>query len=308
MARAPKLWKAGVTVPAAALAAFDAALSDALEEFALPVASRELTFDGPWRCEVYGEGAPPHQALKDAVKAAAAAARIAPPRLAVVALPRRNWAADNQRAFKPFRVGPFWVHPTHVERKPPRGSIPLAIDAGLAFGTGEHETTRGCLELIARLDPKRALNPVDVGCGTGILAAAMAKLWNRPIAAGDNDPEAVEVAQANAELNGVAHLVDPVVSDGVAAPALKKRTPYDLIVANILAGPLVELAPSFAKAAAPRATVILSGLLDEQRAAVVAAYRKQGFRLAEAVEHGDDKRGHWRALRLTRTLRKNRAK
>ena len=108
--------------------------------------------------------------------------------------------AENQRSFRPFQVGPFWVHPSHNADGMPAGALPIEIDAGMAFGTGTHATTRGCLELLATLDPAETVNAVDVGCGSGILAIAMAKLWKRPVLGGDNDAQAVEVAIENAEL------------------------------------------------------------------------------------------------------------
>ena len=166
-------------------------------------------------------------------------------------LPDTDWVAENQRSFRPFAVGPFWVHPSHVTDGMPAGLLPLRIDAGLAFGTGTHATTRGCLELLATLDPAETVNAVDVGCGSGILAIAMAKLWQRPVLGGDNDAEAVDVARENAELNGVGDLCRFVMSAGLQAPELAARAPYDLIVANILAGPLAELSESFAAAVQP---------------------------------------------------------
>ena len=115
-------------------------------------------------------------------------------------LPEKDWVAENQRSFRPFQVGPFWVHPSPCREGMPAGALPIEIDAGMAFGTGTHATTRGCLEMLATLDPAETVNAVDVGCGSGILAIAMAKLWQRPVLGGDNDAEAVEVAIENAEL------------------------------------------------------------------------------------------------------------
>ena len=173
--------------------------------------------------------------------------------------------AENQRSFRPFQVGPFWVHPSHIADGMPAGLLPLEIDAGMAFGTGTHATTRGCLEMLATLDPAETVNAVDVGCGSGILAIAMAKLWQRPVLGGDNDAEAVEVAIENAELNGVGDALPlRARSIGLRAPELSARAPYDLIVANILAGPLMELSESFAAAMRPGGRVLLSGLLVEQ--------------------------------------------
>jgi len=155
--------------------------------------------------------------------------------------------------------------------------LPIEIDAGMAFGTGTHATTRGCLEMLATLDPAETVNAVDVGCGSGILAIAMAKLWRRPVRGGDNDAEAVDVAIENAGLNEVAPLCRFVTSIGLESPELAQQSPYDLIVANILAGPLVELSESFAPAVRPGGRVLLSGLLVEQAAMVLSAYESRGF-------------------------------
>ena len=172
------------------------------------------------------------------------------------------------------------------------GCCRLRIDAGLAFGTGTHATTRGCLELLATLDPSETANAVDVGCGSGILAIAMAKLWQRPVLGGDNDAEAVAVAEENAGLNGVGDLCRFVVAAGLAAPELATRAPYDLIVANILAGPLVELSESFAAAVRPGGRVLLSGLLVEQAALVLVGLRAPRLRLRAAPRPRD----RWRLV------------
>ena len=207
--------------------------------------------------------------------------------------------AENQRSFRPFAVGPFWVHPSHVTEGQPAGLLPLRIDAGLAFGTGTHATTRGCLEMLATLDPAETAHCVDVGCGSGILAIAMAKLWRRPVLGGDNDAEAVEVAVENAGLNGVAELCRFTVSAGLQAPDLAGRAPYDLVVANILAGPLVDLAESFAASVRPGGRVLLSGLLVEQAALVLSAYARHGlaFERRLDLETGG---AWWRTLLLRR--------
>jgi ribosomal protein L11 methyltransferase len=153
--------------------------------------------------------------------------------------------------------------------------VPIRLDAGMAFGTGRHETTRGCLialdRLARRLRPRRML---DLGCGSGILAIAMAKLWPGEIVAADVDRDAVAVAKANAADNGVASRVAFVVSRGFASSGVRTAGPYDLIAANILAAPLVRMAPALTKQLLPGGTAVLSGLLDGEKAAVLAAYAK----------------------------------
>jgi len=253
-------WTAWQDVPAAARADAEQAL-EPLAEDGFVVTSRELSRDGPWRIEIFGQGGRP--SLDGDWTWAE--------------LPEKDWVAENQRSFQPFKVGPFWVHPSHRRAGVPAGLLPIEIDAGLAFGTGTHATTRGCLEMLATLDPAETPNAVDVGCGSGILAIAMAKLWQRPVIGGDNDPQAVEVAIENAARNGVAPLCCFVISLGLEAPELAGRAPYDLVVANILAGPLIELAEPFDAATRPGGRLLLSGLLVEQAEMIVAAYKSRGF-------------------------------
>jgi ribosomal protein L11 methyltransferase len=271
--------KAFFTAPAADRVGWEDALSERLVEAGFAVTSREVSRDGPWRIEIFGEAGSPagDAAVATAIEAGAAAIGRPVPEWQWETLPDTDWVAENQRSFRPFAVGPFWVHPSHVEDGRPSGLLPLKIDAGLAFGTGTHATTRGCLEMLATLDPRETMNAVDVGCGSGILAIAMAKLWKRTVIGGDNDAEAVAVAQENAKLNGVPDLCRFAVSVGLRAAELKKLAPYDLIVANILAGPLVELSDSFAAAVRPGGRVMLSGLLVEQAAHLLSVYGRRGF-------------------------------
>ncbi len=279
-------WKAWRVVPVSQRLAREQEL-EPLSEFGFIVTSHEVSRDGPWRIEIFGQG--------DKAKVAAAIDRS----WQWEELPDIDWVAENQRSFKPFKVGPFWVHPSHARDGRPAGLLAIEIDAGMAFGTGTHATTRGCLEMLATLHPAETANAVDVGCGSGILAIAMAKLWKRPVLGGDNDPEAVEVAVENAGLNGAAALCTFATSIGLQAPELARRAPYDLIVANILAGPLTELSESFATAASPGGRVLLSGLLVEQADKIVSTYKRRGF---ELESHIDLETGGawWRTLLLRR--------
>jgi ribosomal protein L11 methyltransferase len=169
----------------------------------------------------------------------------------------------------------------------------------MAFGTGTHATTRGCLELLATLDPAETVNAVDVGCGSGILAIGMAKLWKRPVLGGDNDAQAIEVAIENAERNGVASLCRFVTSIGLRASELSARAPYDLIVANILAGPLTEVSESFGPAIRPGGRVLLSGLLVEQADTILSTYQRRGFVLERSVDR-ETGGADWRTLLLSK--------
>jgi ribosomal protein L11 methyltransferase len=281
-------WKASFVVPAIERVPWEEAL-ELFNEDGFVVTSREVSRDGPWRIEIFGDGA------REEVTAALADA----PQPHWEELPDIDWVAENQRSFRPFEVGPFWIHPSHVTEGKPAGLLPLRIDAGLAFGTGTHATTRGCLKLLATLDPRETTHPVDVGSGSGILAIAMAKLWQRPVTGGDNDAETVAVARDNAEMNGVGGLCRFVHAAGLAARELEERVPVDLIVANILAGPLTDLSPSFATAVRPGGRLLLSGLLVEQAAHILAVYAGHGFAFERRIDL-ETGGAWWRTLLLRR--------
>ena len=210
-----------------------------------------------------------------------------------------NWVAMSQAGLQPIRAGRFTVHtPTY---KPDPDRINFEIDAGLAFGTGQHATTAGCLAALDALCEGGAsfANIADIGTGTGLLAFAALSLWSQAkCIATDIDPVAIDVSRENAAINGVRLGHGPgelllAVADGMDSPMLAARAPFDLIIANILAGPLIELAPDFAKSLVPGGTIVLAGLLDTQADAVIAAYEN----LAMTVS--DRGSGEWPVLVLT---------
>lgn len=289
--------KASFITPAADRAAWESALEKRLTEAGFIVTSCEISRDGPWRIEVFGEAQDAQVA--DAIRDSSRALGVDEPRWNWETLPDIDWVAENQRSFQPFAVGPFWVHPSHNADGMPAGLLPLRIDAGMAFGTGTHATTRGCLELLASLDPSETVNAIDVGCGSGILAIAMAKLWRRPVIGGDNDKQAVEVARENAELNGVAGLCRFVHAIGLRHEELQASKPFDLVVANILAGPLMELSDSFSAAVRSGGRALLSGLLLEQADDILTVYRRWGFSLERHIDL-ETGGAWWRTLLLRR--------
>ena len=193
----------------------------------------------------------------------------------------------SQQGLQPIRAGRFTIHTPIYPPEPNR--INFEIDASLAFGTGQHTTTSGCLAALDALESagKSFVNVADIGTGTGLLAFAALALWPEArVIATDIDPVAIDVARDNAAINGVKLGHGPGelllgVADGMDSPLLAARAPFDLIVANILAGPLIELAPGFAKALAPGGTVVLAGLLDSQADGVVHAYEKHGLSLID---------------------------
>ena len=202
-------------------------------------------------------------------------------------LGEQDWVTMSQAGLQPIRAGRFTVHTPTSPPEPER--INFEIDAGLAFGTGQHATTSGCLAALDRLERKgtRFGNIADIGTGTGLLAFAALRLWpEAKCIATDIDPVAIDVARDNAAINGVklGHGAGELLlaaADGMDSPLLAARAPFDLIIANILAGPLIELAPEFVRALASCGTVILAGLLDTQATPVATAYKELGLTLAE---------------------------
>jgi ribosomal protein L11 methyltransferase len=202
-----------------------------------------------------------------------------------------DWVTMSQQGLQPIRAGRFYVHTPMTRGTVPPGTVPFEIDASLAFGTGQHATTSGCLEALDKLEREgaRFANAADIGTGTGLLAFAALALWpEAKCIATDIDPVAVGVARENAAINRVkiGHGAGELLlaeADGMDSPLLAARAPFDLIIANILAGPLIELAHDFACTLAPGGTVILAGLLDSQAEAVTRAYREQGLSLREGL-------------------------
>ncbi|HUJ02056.1 MAG TPA: 50S ribosomal protein L11 methyltransferase [Rhizomicrobium sp.] len=214
----------------------------------------------------------------------------------VMLLPDIDWIKLSQEGLPPVRAGRFFVYGAHDAGVVPAGVIPIRIEAGLAFGTGHHETTALCLRVLSDLAKRRAFaNVLDLGCGTGVLAIGAAKLWKTRVIASDIDPVAVIVTLENARANNEAPLVRAVTADGLTAPVLSASAPYDLIVANILAAPLTRLAPSIVAALAPRGVAVLSGLLRGQENLVLSFYRPHGLKLREIRRDGV-----WSALVLGR--------
>jgi ribosomal protein L11 methyltransferase len=245
-----------------------------------------------WRLDAYFEAEPGADVL-DQLKAlvpSAAGARALAERVE-----EQDWVTLSQRGLEPIRAGRFFVHtPQHRGQVPP-GAIALEIDAGRAFGTGHHETTTGCLEALDRLKSGGAsfANILDLGTGTGLLAFAALRLWPvARVAASDIDPISVEVTRENAAVNAVRRgrsrgQVETIAAAGLDDARLKSRAPYDLIIANILAGPLIDLAPSVARGLKAGGRLILAGLLDSQAPAVAAAYRRQGLMASFTIARGD---------------------
>ncbi len=276
----PPLWKASVAL--SKLQAADVAAALELDGSAQAVLIAEEPFTDNAVVE----------ALYDEAPDAAYLTRIAGLTITVAPLPDQDWIKLSQEGLPPVRAGRFFVYGAHDAGTMPHGVIPMKIEAGLAFGTGHHETTALCLGVLSELANRRAFrNVLDLGCGTGLLAIGAAKLWKRSVLASDIDPVAVDVTRDNARANGVAPLVRAVTADGLTNPILAGGAPYDLLIANILAGPLTQLAPTITRALAPGAMLVLSGLLRNQEALVTSFYRSLRF-------VGRRRAGPWSALVL----------
>ncbi|HEY5347315.1 MAG TPA: 50S ribosomal protein L11 methyltransferase, partial [Rhizomicrobium sp.] len=283
----PPLWKASAALHKSEASDLAAVLE--LEGSAQAV----LIVEEPFKDEAIVE------ALYTEAPDAAILSRIAGRVITVAPLPDQDWIKLSQEGLPPVRAGRFFVYGAHDAGRVPHGVIPLKIEAGLAFGTGHHETTSLCLAAMSDLAKRRLFrNVLDLGCGTGLLAIGAAKLWRGQVMASDIDPVAVAVTQANARANGEGPNILAVTADGLTHPALAARAPYDLVIANILASPLTFLAPSIARAMAPRGMAILSGLLRWQENMVLSFYRPHGLVLRQARRDGP-----WSALVLEKMKR-----
>jgi ribosomal protein L11 methyltransferase len=278
----PFLWRIEVRVPAAARDA----VADFLESVSAAVSMFEDPIDsGRWRVESFTGAEPDRVHIAGRISRACQAAGTAPladPRFELVAA--RDWVAENQASFPPVRVGRCFIYGSHVAAAPPPASIPIRLDPGTAFGSGEHASTAGCLELLQLLAKRhRFERPLDLGCGSGILSIAMAKLFHVPVLASDLDDEAARVTALNARKNGVGRLVRALTAPGYRAPAIAAEAPFDLIVANILANPLIRMAGDLARHLRPPADgggiAVLSGLVERDGRRVLAAHQAHGLRL-----------------------------
>jgi ribosomal protein L11 methyltransferase len=264
------------------------AFADALGPFGLSVARFEQESDvdfggdtdpGPrlWRITALADKEPDRAGIMAALALAADRAGAPLPEIHIDKLEGVDWLALNRRQFPPLNAAGFFIHGSHFEGEIPQDKIAICLDAGPAFGSGTHESTQGCLMAITEImDQERFERPLDLGCGSGILTLALASLTGVKVLASDLDKAAVETVTFNAKANGLARSIEAVLCDGVGE-AVRAQAPFDLVVANILAEPLIEMAPDLGEVVSPGGTLVLAGLLSVQEGDVMAAYEAAGF-------------------------------
>lgn len=294
MAAEPKsfYWRIGFEVPAENVGAFESALEPHCSDVTSFIAVEGATA----RVEGYFTAEPDHRAVTTALAVAASALGTVPPKPNVDLMPPKDWVAENLCTFEPIYIGRYFIHGSHFEGRVPSGNVGLSLDAGSAFGSGAHASTQGCLLALDGLARRhRFHNALEVGCGSGILALAMARTWRVPVIAADVDPEAVRVTRFNAMRNRVGALVRPALSDGYRLPVIRRRAPFDLVVCNILANIVCAMARDLARHLEAGGTAVLSGFLKRDGRRVLSAHQRLGFKLVRRVDVGG-----WHTLVLRR--------
>jgi ribosomal protein L11 methyltransferase len=268
-------------------------LSDTLMEVFDPGETAVATFEeasaeagsskaASWAVEIYFEHPPDRDAVRALLRDIAGDA--VSDRVAFITVAARDWVAQSLAGLAPVPAGRFVVHGSHDRHRVPPNRISIEIEAALAFGTGHHGTTRGCLLALDRLlDRRRSRHILDVGSGTGVLAIAAALATRHPVQAGDIDAVSVGVARDNVRLNRAGALVRIIRANGLADRRMRARAPYDLVFANILLGPVRQLATPVRRVTAPGARIVISGLLSSQGTAALAAWRARGFVLERRI-------------------------
>ncbi len=269
-----------LVIPEHAAAAYEAALAvhcRSVSRFSTPAGEIEIA-------GIYAAGTGETAltlALALALAAAASGVSAVPQRRPIA---QAGWLARTREAFPEQRIGArFAIRGSHLADRAPAGRISLTLDAGMAFGSGEHASTRGCLLALERLSPRRPRRILDLGTGSGILALAAARLWRRKVLAADNDPHSVRAARRNATANGLGPQMRAILADGWCSPSIRRGAPYDLVLANILARPLAAMASPLSRHLAPGGRAVLAGLLSRQAPMVLAAHRRAGLILERRI-------------------------
>ncbi len=282
-AQAAIYWQVLFNLPAAAVGTAEESFGD----IATSVANFETDeAGGIWTFELICDEKPDDGEISRRLLLISELHGIDAPEVRIEQLVQADWLSQVARDFPPLAIGRFFVHGAHVEELPNASSISIQVDAGAAFGSGEHGTTRCCLEALEWLAKKRKFPKIlDMGTGSGILAIAAAKLWKTEVLAVDLDPVSVKVTDENSAINQVSKFIKTGVSDGYSAMQVKRGAPYDLIIANILARPLIAFAPYLKQNLSGGGVAVLSGLLVSQEKQVLAAHRVHGLSLKKKFTH-----------------------
>ena len=254
-----------------------------------------------WAVEGMFDASPPRAELETRIALTAQSLGIAAPDLVIAKVPAKDWLPATVASFPPIKAGRYYIHGDHIAGPHPASLVRLKINAATAFGSGQHASTMGCLLALDSMFRRTRLTKpgfvgLDMGCGTGILGMAIAKTARKPVLCADIDPEAVRVARYNARRNGLAAEIHAVMSDGCGDRTVREHGPYQVITANILARPLVQMAAALSALLAPGGTLILAGFVRRDEAMVLNAYRTQGLRLEKRVRIAP-----WTTLALRRS-------
>lgn len=277
------LWLVEIELPSQSIDNF----MEGLEEFADSMSCFEDEEESNWKLLIYTQTKPDNQALESDIKRLSLESSISEPTFVIKEVEEIDWVAESQNNFESVDAGDFFVYPSWREDEIPENKISIEIDPKQAFGTGGHETTKGCLLALQELDSK-VDSILDLGCGTGILAIAAAKYFkDTKIIAVDNDNICVDTSIENAKINNVSDKVKISLSEGYESTLVKDNSPYNIIIANILALPLIELAPKAKEHLAPNGYIILAGLMNEQAKDVIQSYENEGCKLVSNKTYGN---------------------
>jgi ribosomal protein L11 methyltransferase len=278
-------WQVLFVLPAIAVGTAEEAFSD----IATSVANFETDEENSiWTFELIFSEKPDEHEINRRLLVISSLHNIEKPEIKLEQLMQSDWLSQVAQDFPPLSIGRFFVHGAHIKESPMAGSISIQVDAGAAFGSGEHGTTRCCLEALEWLSKSRKFSKIlDMGTGSGILAIAAAKLWKSEILAVDLDPVSVQVTGENNKINHMHQFIKTGISDGYSSMQVKRSMPYDLIISNILARPLVAFAPHLKQNLANGGVAVLSGLLCSQEKHVLAAHRAHGLCLKRKFTYQD---------------------
>lgn len=278
-----KLWLIEIELPASSIEHF----MSGLEDFADSMSCFEDDSEESWKLLIYTQTEPDEDLLTMAIAGLSYEMEITKPEFVITEVEHIDWVAESQKNFKAVEAGKFFVYPSWRKDEIPNDKIAIEIDPKQAFGTGGHETTNGCLIALQQLE-ENFINILDMGCGSGILAIGASKLWaEADIVAVDNDPLCVEATIDNAKINSVSKRMQIALSDGYESDLVKKNAPFDLIISNILALPLIEFAPKAKKSLTAGGYIILAGLMKHQADSVIQAHEENGFKFVSNTEYGN---------------------